>query len=178
MASSRDRYADLMRQGFMKPAPRGRKAREKRPIVACERCQDWHEEGRHRRPAAARQTRESAPSSTPATPSLHATYEIRAFLNSVQVIDLEHSGGSRLLQRLFSPTIMPIPGETRADLVVRELRKLGTTTPSAAEFRPGTTYSGRTAGSGATASVTKTTSLVGFGGSEQQAIYDRVRGSR
>lgn len=43
-----NRLADLMRQGFMKPR-KVRKAKEKKPIVACDRCQDWHEEGKHRR---------------------------------------------------------------------------------------------------------------------------------
>jgi hypothetical protein len=39
-------YADLMRQGFMKPASK-KKQRIKGPIVACEECLDWHELGRH-----------------------------------------------------------------------------------------------------------------------------------
>ncbi len=40
------RLIDLYRQGFMKPR-RVKKVRVKRPIVACMKCQDWHEEGRH-----------------------------------------------------------------------------------------------------------------------------------
>lgn len=47
--SPAERYADLMRQGFMKPRREARKKREPGPIVACERCQDWHEKGKHRR---------------------------------------------------------------------------------------------------------------------------------
>ena len=40
-----ERLADLMRQGFMKPA-RGRECKE-RPMVACELCQNWHRKGKH-----------------------------------------------------------------------------------------------------------------------------------
>ncbi len=42
--------ADLMRQGFMKPRPE-KKTAITRPTVACERCQDWHPEGKHSAPS-------------------------------------------------------------------------------------------------------------------------------
>jgi hypothetical protein len=46
---SAERHADLMRQGFMKPAA---KLEAKTPtIVACELCQNWHREGVHTLPA-------------------------------------------------------------------------------------------------------------------------------
>lgn len=40
------RYADLMRQGFMKSRKPAR-GRVKRPTVSCDACLNWHEEGRH-----------------------------------------------------------------------------------------------------------------------------------
>jgi hypothetical protein len=46
-----DRLCDLMRQGFMKPRPE-RKPKKEQPIVACERCQDWHRKGKHSKPKA------------------------------------------------------------------------------------------------------------------------------
>lgn len=42
------RYADLLQQGFMKPK-RAPKPKTERPIVACEKCQDWHSKGKHRK---------------------------------------------------------------------------------------------------------------------------------
>ena len=43
-----DRYVDLLKQGFMRrglnpPKPK----KPPRPIVACDRCQDWHRQGKH-----------------------------------------------------------------------------------------------------------------------------------
>jgi len=42
--------ADLHRQGFMRPMPQPRNKKEPHPWVACERCQDWHRQGKHTRP--------------------------------------------------------------------------------------------------------------------------------
>jgi len=41
-----DRYADLLKQGFMKP---GKAAKAKAPIeiVSCSGCQNWHAKGKH-----------------------------------------------------------------------------------------------------------------------------------
>jgi hypothetical protein len=44
-----DRYLDLLKQGFMKPAKPTRKPRVDRPIVACDKCRDWHRKGQHTR---------------------------------------------------------------------------------------------------------------------------------
>jgi hypothetical protein len=41
------RHADLMRQGFMRPMREARPKREPPPMVACERCQNWHRKGKH-----------------------------------------------------------------------------------------------------------------------------------
>jgi hypothetical protein len=41
-----DRYCDLMRQGFMKPAKVSR-VKVERPIVACADCLNWHRQGTH-----------------------------------------------------------------------------------------------------------------------------------
>jgi len=38
-----DRYADLLKQGFMKP----RKAKAPIEIVSCIGCQNWHAKGKH-----------------------------------------------------------------------------------------------------------------------------------
>lgn len=43
-----DRCLDLRKQGFMKPH-RARKPAARPPIVACDRCQDWHRKGQHTR---------------------------------------------------------------------------------------------------------------------------------
>jgi hypothetical protein len=43
----RHRFADLQRQGFMKPRKRPRKPRAKGPTVACDACSNWHEKGKH-----------------------------------------------------------------------------------------------------------------------------------
>lgn len=45
-----DRYTDLLQQGFLKPR-KVRKLRARGPTLACERCLNWHEKGRHMRPA-------------------------------------------------------------------------------------------------------------------------------
>jgi hypothetical protein len=52
-ASPEARFADLQRQGFMKPykAPR---IKAKRVIVACEQCSDWHPKGKHSKPKSER----------------------------------------------------------------------------------------------------------------------------
>lgn len=41
------RYLDLLKQGFCK----ARRAKPKTPpiVVACDRCQDWHVKGKHRK---------------------------------------------------------------------------------------------------------------------------------
>ena len=41
-----DRYIDLLRQGFMRPR-KAKRAAEPAPIVACERCRNWHTKGKH-----------------------------------------------------------------------------------------------------------------------------------
>lgn len=43
-----DRHCDLMRQGFMKPT-KVRRVKPQRPVVACDRCMDWHPKGQHRK---------------------------------------------------------------------------------------------------------------------------------
>ena len=48
-ASPEARFADLQRQGCMKPAKAPRIA-AKRIIVACEQCSDWHPKGKHVKP--------------------------------------------------------------------------------------------------------------------------------
>jgi pyruvate-formate lyase-activating enzyme len=47
--SGAERHADLMRQGFMKPT-RQRKPKAEQPVVACDRCQNWHRKGQHTAP--------------------------------------------------------------------------------------------------------------------------------
>lgn len=45
-----DRYVDLLKQGFIKRAftpPTPKRPKVERPIVACNRCGDWHREGKH-----------------------------------------------------------------------------------------------------------------------------------
>lgn len=49
-----NRHADLMRQGFMKPMKKARAPRAKGPTVTCDACLNWHEQGKHTAPAAAR----------------------------------------------------------------------------------------------------------------------------
>jgi len=44
-----NRMMDLLKQGFMKPA-KVRKPKIERPIVACERCLNWHRQGKHTAP--------------------------------------------------------------------------------------------------------------------------------
>ena len=46
-----ERFADLQKQGFMKPRKEARKPKVEKPTVACERCMDWHREGKHTRKA-------------------------------------------------------------------------------------------------------------------------------
>jgi hypothetical protein len=41
-----DRYLDLLKQGFMEPH-RERKVKAERPMVVCDRCKNWHREGKH-----------------------------------------------------------------------------------------------------------------------------------
>ena len=47
------RYADLMKQGFMKPLPKprirmdGKKAGTPPPMVSCCGCENWHRSGQH-----------------------------------------------------------------------------------------------------------------------------------
>lgn len=41
------RYADLMKQGFMKPMPKPRPKKEPLPIVSCTDCMNWHRKGAH-----------------------------------------------------------------------------------------------------------------------------------
>ena len=43
-----DRYVDLLKQGFMRDRKVKRKAKP-RPIITCEKCQDWHRQGEHSR---------------------------------------------------------------------------------------------------------------------------------
>lgn len=42
------RYLDLLKQGFCKQV-RPKKPHKVPVIVACERCQDWHAKGKHRK---------------------------------------------------------------------------------------------------------------------------------
>jgi hypothetical protein len=44
------RYVDLLKQGFMKPR-KTPKVKKERPVVACDRCQNWHRKGKHTKPA-------------------------------------------------------------------------------------------------------------------------------
>lgn len=48
-----DRFADLQRQGFMKPR-KARKPKTPPPMVACDWCMNWHRKGKHTRPGAPR----------------------------------------------------------------------------------------------------------------------------
>lgn len=41
------RFADLQRQGFMRTRRAKKEPVKQAPIVACQRCQDWHPEGKH-----------------------------------------------------------------------------------------------------------------------------------
>jgi hypothetical protein len=41
------RYADLMKQGVMKPLPKPRTAKAKPVFVACSGCCNWHYKGKH-----------------------------------------------------------------------------------------------------------------------------------
>jgi hypothetical protein len=41
-------YIDLLKQGFMRPL-KVKRPKKERPIVACDKCQDWHPEGKHRK---------------------------------------------------------------------------------------------------------------------------------
>jgi hypothetical protein len=47
------RYADLMKQGFMKPLPTprvrkdGKRFGTPKPLVSCDGCQNWHRSGQH-----------------------------------------------------------------------------------------------------------------------------------
>ena len=43
----RNRLADLMRQGFMKPRRAPRVAKPLPPIIACDDCLNWHRKGKH-----------------------------------------------------------------------------------------------------------------------------------
>lgn len=43
-----DRYIDLLKQGFMKRGcTKPKKEKKLQPIVACEKCKDWHRKGKH-----------------------------------------------------------------------------------------------------------------------------------
>ena len=42
-----NRFNDLNRQGFMKPRRKARKAKGLPVIVACAKCQNWHERDKH-----------------------------------------------------------------------------------------------------------------------------------
>ncbi len=47
--SGAERFADLHRQGFMRPLPArpAKRAAKERPIVTCDDCLNWHREGKH-----------------------------------------------------------------------------------------------------------------------------------
>lgn len=58
-----DRYADLLKQGFMKPIRRGRgtkKPKVEQPIVSCEDCLNWHRKGKHTASATERKANREA----------------------------------------------------------------------------------------------------------------------
>jgi hypothetical protein len=96
-------------------------------------------------------------------------YEIHSFLGFVQVVDLSKARGGRVLQRLFTPTVMPSPGDSKALLVSKELQKLGTTTPTS---RSGTLYEGQgTSSDPVPTRVTRKVKLLGFSKSELAEIY-------
>jgi hypothetical protein len=52
--SPASRFADLQKQGFMRPRKAARKPKVEAPIVACSACLNWHREGKHTADAATR----------------------------------------------------------------------------------------------------------------------------
>lgn len=43
-----DRYVDLLKQGFMKIGRKPpRRPKKPKPIVTCDKCRDWHRQGKH-----------------------------------------------------------------------------------------------------------------------------------
>lgn len=102
-------------------------------------------------------------------------YELRSFAGMIQLIDMSRSRGSRFLQRVFSPTLMPLPGESVAMLVSKELRKLGTTTPTT---RSGTVYEGQGAAHDVVpTNVKKRATLVGFSETTRREVYELMVGA-
>jgi hypothetical protein len=57
------RYADLMRQGFMKPLRKRREPKAALPIVSCNACQNWHPQGKHTASKAERDAQWPVPQS-------------------------------------------------------------------------------------------------------------------
>lgn len=57
-----ERFADLQRQGFMKPRKAPRKPKAPRLMVSCNGCLNWHYEGKHtgQRGATSNQPRRSS----------------------------------------------------------------------------------------------------------------------
>jgi hypothetical protein len=54
-----DRYADLLKQGFMRPK-KTKKPTPTQSIVACDDCQNWHRKGRHTADVATRKANRAA----------------------------------------------------------------------------------------------------------------------
>jgi hypothetical protein len=125
----------------------------------------------------ARQTSEGVERAgrSPEKVSADLEFEIRrGLLNMYQVIELEHSGGSRFIQRVLAPTKMPLSGTSMVEAVARELKEAGATKPSWGEFRPGITY--RKVAPAGEQKFSRTYRLAGFSKDEERAIYERMTG--
>lgn len=59
MLTDTERYADLMKQGFMKPLPRARKPKPSTPVASCRGCKNWHRQGEHTMPLEVRKVNEA-----------------------------------------------------------------------------------------------------------------------
>ncbi len=110
------RFADLQRQGFMKPRRAVRKPKAESPIVACVACQNWHREGKHTADAATRranlaaETKRLSPKGL--TPNHSAGYPVWASPAERQVIDFFRTVSSASA----ADALRAVPGAKRRDV--------------------------------------------------------------
>lgn len=88
---SQQRHADLMRQGFMKPR-RERTTKEPAPIVACERCQNWHRKGKHTVPKHTRNSFDTDES---------VVAELKMYIDNTAELMDDRSQGESIRQNLL-----------------------------------------------------------------------------